>query len=280
MKISGFTIVRNIIKFNYPAIESIRSILPICDEFIINVGDSEDDTLKLVKSIADKKIRIIQNKWDISLGSQVLSFQTNLALKECRGDWAFYLQSDEVIHEADLDRLYRLMKKHLHNKRIDALRFKWLHFYGSYYRYRIDRGWYQKQDRIIRNNGEIESFSDAYAFRRKDGRPLRRENTGCLLYHYGWVHSEEMMRKRRINAGKIGFLPPGENASEARRFFDGLGRFPVYFGTHPVVMKKRIANHPMSKQDKAVITRKYWWHPARIFNLRYKTGRRIKENLG
>ncbi len=279
MKISGFTIVRNIIKFNYPAIESIRSILPICDEFIINVGDSEDDTLKLVQSISDKKIRIIQNKWDLSMGSEVLSFQTNLALKECRGDWAFYLQSDEVIHEADLKKLYRLMKEYLNNKDVDALRFKWLHFYGTYYRYRIDSGWYQKQDRIIRNNGEIESFSDAYAFRRKDGTPLKRKNTGCLLYHYGWVHSEEMMRKRRINAGEIGFLPEGERITEDRRFFEGLHRFPVYFGSHPAVMRTRIENHPMSRQDMSMIIRKYWWHPARILKLRYKTGRRIKEKI-
>ena len=101
MKISGFTIVRNAVKFNYPVVASIRSILPICDEFIVNVGDSQDGTLELIRSIGSPKIRIIQTQWDMGQGSQVLSQQTNLTLKECRGDWAFYLQSDEVIHEAD-----------------------------------------------------------------------------------------------------------------------------------------------------------------------------------
>ena len=110
MKISGFTIVRNAVKFNYPVVASISSILPICDEFIVNVGDSEDGTLELIRSIDSPKIRIIQNQWDMSQGSEVLSQQTNLALKECRGDWAFYLQSDEVIHEDDLNKLKYWMR--------------------------------------------------------------------------------------------------------------------------------------------------------------------------
>src|SRR5271165_1640619 len=105
MKISGFTIVRNAVKFSYPVLESIRSILPICDEFIVNVGDSDDGTLELIASINSPKIRIIQSQWDMTQGSSVLSLQTNRALKECTGDWAFYLQSDEVIHESDLWKL-------------------------------------------------------------------------------------------------------------------------------------------------------------------------------
>src|ERR1700733_9033874 len=110
MKISGFTIVRNAVKFNYPVVPSIRSILPICDEFIVNVGDSQDGTLELIRSIASPKVRIIQSQWDMTKGSSVLSEETNRALKECKGDWAFYLQSDEVIHEADLVRLKYWMR--------------------------------------------------------------------------------------------------------------------------------------------------------------------------
>ena len=98
MKVSGFTIARNAVKFNYPILESIRSILPICDEFIVNVGDSEDNTLDLIRSIDSDKIRIIQSVWDLSQKSEVLSRQTNLAIRACTGDCAFYLQSDEVIH--------------------------------------------------------------------------------------------------------------------------------------------------------------------------------------
>lgn len=279
MKLSGFTIARNVIKFNYPILESIQSILPICDEFIVNVGDSEDDTLELIRSIKSDKIRIIQNDWDLSQGAEVLSFQTNLALKECKGDWAFYLQSDEVIHEDDFKRLRHVMDKHLNENDVDALRFRWLHFYGSYFRYRIDQGWYQKQDRIIRNNGEVESFGDAFGFRRKDKQPVRRKNTNCFLYHYGWVHSEEVMTQRRVNAENIGFTTLMEDERQAKYDYGDLNRFPAYFGRHPVVMKDRIGNHLLSLKDLKDIDQRYWWYPLKWFKVRYKTGKRVREKI-
>src|SRR5438477_1288248 len=166
MKVSGFTFVRNVVKYDYPVVESIRSILPIVDEFIVNVGRCDDGTLELVRSIGDPKIRMIESVWDETLRKDglIYSQQTNIALAQCTGDWAFYLQSDEVIHEDDLPVLRKKMSQHLDDKNVEAFRFHWLHFYGSYYRYRIDSGWYQKQDRIIRNNGQIESIGDAYGF--------------------------------------------------------------------------------------------------------------------
>lgn len=278
MKISGFTIARNAIKFGYPISESIQSILPICDEFIVNVGDSDDDTLNLIKSIKSDKIRIIQNTWDFSIGPEVLSTQTNIALKECQGDWAFYLQSDEVIHEADLQRLIRCMEEYLSDEDVDALRFKWFHFYGSFYRYRVDAGWYQKQDRIIRNNGEIESFGDAYAFQRKDKQPIRRVNTGCFIYHYGWVQNNHIMAQRRQNAKDIGFIQLKDQENQAFDFGD-LNRFPIYFGSHPNVMRDKLIQHELSKHDIKNIQCKYWWHPGQVFKLRYKTCRREKNRI-
>ena len=279
MKVSGFTIVRNAEKFNYPAIESINSILPICDEFIVNIGDGEDDTPQLIKSIGSPKIKIIRNQWDLSQGKEVLSYQTNLALKECRGDWAFYLQSDEVVHEADLGKLRSCMENHLNDSHVDCLRFSWFHFFGSYWRYRIDSGWFQKQDRIIRNNGQIESYGDAYAFQRKDGQPLKRKNTGCFLYHYGWVHLPQVMTQRRVNAEKIGFTSLAAAEREENYSYGDLNRFPVYFGTHPDVMKKRVNGHVLSREDWHHIGRKYWWHPFKIFHTRHKTYKRIKARI-
>ncbi len=277
MKISGFTIVRNAIKLRYPVIESIHSILSICDEFIINVGDSQDGTLELIQGMANPKIKIIQTEWNMEQGAAVLSEQTNRALKECTGDWAFYLQTDEVIHEHDLPRLVKCMKENLNNLEVDALRFKWFHFYGSHYRYRIDRGWYQKQDRIVRNNGTIRSLGDAFAFERYDGKPLRSKNTGCFLYHYGWVQIPEDMAKRKENAQAIGYA--ADMVKSTKHDYGDLNRFPIYFGTHPLVMRDLISSHPLSQQDLREIHQKHWWNPLRIFQVRYKTGRRIKEKI-
>jgi len=279
MKISGFTIVRNAIKYQYPVLESIRSILPICDEFIINIGDSEDGTEDLILSIKDPKIRIIENAWDFSQGKEVLSYQTNLALKECRGDWAFYLQSDEVVHEHDLDALVRVLRENLDREDIDAIRFRWLHFFGSYYRYRIDAGWYQKQDRVIRNNDSIESMGDAWGFQRKDRQGLRRLPTRFFIYHYGWVHQGDVMTQRRVNAEKIGFTRLQINERQGRYDYGDLERFPVYFGSHPAVMKDLITRHDISRRDWAQIRRNRWWHPMRWLRKRYKTWRRVKQRV-
>ncbi len=276
MKISGFTIARNAVKLHYPIVESITSILPIVDEFVVNVGKSEDETLKLIQSIKSPKIKIVETIWDMSHGPAVLSGQTNVALKECKGDWAFYLQSDEVIHEADLWLLKFWTRFYLNKKDVDALRFYWFHFYGSHFRYRIDKGWYQKQDRIIRNNGTVESYGDAFAFRRKDGKPLSVRPTYCFLYHYGWTHSSEEMAERRLNAGEIWSEDFKEIKETGRYKFGDLDRFPVYFGSHPKVMRERIQKSSFSRDDLKTITKKYWWHPFKILKVRYKTPKRIK----
>lgn len=279
MKISGFTIVRNAVKFNYPAAQSIKSILPICDEFVVNVGDCEDKTLELIQSIGSPKIKIIRNNWDFSEGKIVLSKQTNIALSECKGDWAFYLQSDEVVHEKDLPKLKRLMQRCLNDPRVDSLRFKWLHFYGSFYRYRIDAGWFQKADRIIKNNGQMQSYEDAFNFEKKDKKPLRRKQTGCFIYHYGWVQPPEVMTQRRVNAEGIGFTKLSQQERQQNYDYGDLERFPIYFGTHPDIMQSRVLSHELSQKDWARISRKYWWSPLKIFSIRYKTFKRSRKRI-
>ncbi len=279
MKISAFTIVRNALNLHYPLEASIRSVLPICDEFIVNVGQGDDGTLDLVKSINSPKIKIIETQWDFSKKEQVLSQQTNVALKHCTGTWAFYIQADEVIHEEDLPKIVTAMKKFEHDPHVDALRFWWFHFYGSYYRYRIDKGWYQKQDRIIRNNGSIESFGDAFAFRRKDGKPLKVKNTNSFVYHYGWVFTPEVMAQRRINSGQIWQHDRTKEQATGRYEFGDLHRFPIYFGRHPKVMDQLINTHQASQEDAAYIRRKHWFNPLWVFHIRYKTGRRVSQTL-
>lgn len=279
MKISGFTITKNAVKYNYPVVEAITAVLPICDEFVVNVGESEDDTLRLVQGIRDPRIRIIPTKWEKTQKPDQLSYQTNVALRECRGDWAFYVQADELFHEEDLPRIKALCQRHL-NDGTDALRFRWLHFYGSYYRYRIDRGWFQKQDRIVRNNGLIESCTDAWEFRRTDGQPLKIAKTNVLLYHYGWVQSPQVMTQRRVNAEHVyagEFLSPQERSDDYD--YGDLGRFPAYFGSHPKVMTGRIKGHALSNDDWARICRDFWWHPGKQLHLRYKTFARVKEKI-
>ena len=48
MKVSGFSFIKNALIYDFPIVEAIKSILPICDEFVVAVGESDDDTLELI----------------------------------------------------------------------------------------------------------------------------------------------------------------------------------------------------------------------------------------
>src|SRR5215470_5036960 len=114
MKVSGFTFVRDAVRLDYPVVESIQSILPIVDEFVVNVGESSDGTLDLIRSIGSPKLRIIVSAWNPNFvtGGYVLAQQTNIALFNCTGEWAIYLQSDEAVHERDHAALLDLMAQY------------------------------------------------------------------------------------------------------------------------------------------------------------------------
>ena len=87
MKVSGFTIIRNGIKLDYPFVESIKSGLPICDEFIVIVGDSKDGTRDKILEINSDKIKIIDTFWDENLrkDGKILAQQTNIGLDHIKG---------------------------------------------------------------------------------------------------------------------------------------------------------------------------------------------------
>ena len=253
MKVSGFTFCRNAVRYDYPVVESIQSILPIVDEFIVNVGRCEDGTLELIRSIDDPKIRIVESVWDDTLRKDGLIYaqQTNIALASCTGDWAFYLQADEVIHEEDLPKIVRTMQTHFRNPDVKGLMFRYLHFVGDYWS--TNPWFYHKAVRIIRNNGEVESCGDAVGFHFKaTGQYLQsgpREwlaPSGSRVFHYGWVKDPKTMLAKKQEMTKVyhGDAPP---PSEARLYgmkefeFEDYPILKEFGGRHPAVMQARVA---------------------------------------
>ena len=103
MKVAGFTFIRNAVKYDYPIIESIQSLLPLCDQVVVALGQSDDATEQLIRSINNPKINILHSMWDDDLrqGGKVLAVETNKAFDHLSGqyDWCIYLQGDELIHE-------------------------------------------------------------------------------------------------------------------------------------------------------------------------------------
>jgi glycosyltransferase involved in cell wall biosynthesis len=239
MKVSGFTFIRNAVRLGYPVVESIRSILPICDEFIVNVGDSDDDTLGIIKSLNEPKIRIVQSKWNerMRVRGFVYAQQTNIAHYNCTGDWAFYLQGDEVVHEKELDSVYASMERHLNNPRIESLVFDYIHFYGNHMTCLDSPGWYRRESRIIRNTIRTISPSDGLFWvvldRNKRARYPRAALANATIYHYGWVRSEEQMNAKVDHVSKFW----GKRNSHIRYADVDPAILSVFKGEHPAVMK-------------------------------------------
>jgi len=190
MKIAGFTFIKNAIKNDYPIVEAINSILPICDEFVIAVGKSDDDTLKLIEGINSAKIRIIETVWDSKsrAGGSVFAQQTDIAFNAISSDidWAFYIQGDECIHEKYLPLIKQEMQANLNDPDIEGLLLKYKHFYGSYDFVAESRRWYRREIRIIKKLPGIKSYKDAQGFR-LNNRKIKVKLIKAYVYHYGWV---------------------------------------------------------------------------------------------
>ncbi|MGZ4034959.1 MAG: glycosyltransferase family 2 protein [Bacteroidia bacterium] len=246
MKISGFTIVRNAIKYDYPIVEAITSILPICDEVIVAVGKSEDDTLKLIQSINSPKIKIIETVWDENLrvGGKVLADETNKAFAAISpdSDWAFYIQGDEVIHEKYLPAIKEAMQKYKDNKNVEGLLFNYTHFYGSYDYIGDSRRWYRREIRVIRNDSGISSYKDAQGFRKNDEK-LNVKLIDAFVYHYGWVKPPEAQQAKQQTFNKLWHDDEWmkKNIPDVDKFdYSQTDSVAVFTGTHPKVMQERI----------------------------------------
>lgn len=247
MKVTGFTIIRNAIKYDYPVVEAITSILPVCDEFVVGVGNSEDATLELIKSINSPKIRIIETVWDDSLreGGRVLAEETNKVFDTIGPDtdWCFYIQSDEVVHEKYLSNIRSEMERYKNDKRVDGLLLNYVHFYGNYNYVGNSRRWYRREIRIIRNDKNIRSYKDAQGFRRSDNSKLKVKMINAAVYHYGWVKPPKAQQAKQESFHKMWHDDEWmkKNIAAAEEFdYSGIDSLEAFKGTHPKVMQPRI----------------------------------------
>lgn len=248
MKVAGFSFIRNAVKYDYPIVEAITSILPICDTFIIAVGKSDDETLELIKSIDSNKIEIIETVWDDSLreGGRVLAVETDKAFQAIPNeyDWAFYIQGDEVVHEDDLDEIKKGMEKNVNRKNVDGLLFNYRHFFGSYDYVGDSLRWYSKEIRVIRNRKDITSFRDAQGFKKKHNKRLRATPINAHIHHYGWVKDPRTMQAKQESFNKLwhddDWMKENIMGPEEFDYFKNIDSLKKYEGTHPKVMQKRI----------------------------------------
>ena len=242
VSISAFTFIRNGVELGFPFEASIRSLLPLVDEFVVAVGSGSDDTLARVRAIADPKIRIIETRWNERMADRgfVYAQQKMIAQYSCVGDWAFYLEGDEVVHEADLPAIRASVERHHGNPAVEALVFDYHHFYGSPDWLSISPGWYRRECRLIRNT--IRSYAPDGQYwlvttDHKRGRNPQAALANAHVYHYGWIRRNEDMQKKLDQVSKY-WATPAMQVRYSQFDARALKRFE---GTHPEVARDWLA---------------------------------------
>lgn len=251
MKISGFSYVRNGFEYGYPFLEAIQSVLPICDEFVIAVGESTDGTRDAIMKLDRKKIKIIDTVWDMTKrdGGKVFAQQANIALDHITGDWAFHIQADEVMHENDLSKIVEAINKNDSNTEVEGFILPFLHFWGSYKWIRTSRRMHYHEVRVFKNDKLIRSYADSQGFRKyttveayekgEKGEKLVVKKINSPVYHYNGVRSYDVQKKKMQT---FDFLHNAEPGAENYNDFDyqKVDRVEIFKGSHPAVMLEKI----------------------------------------
>ena len=266
VRISGFTFIRNGNTLGYPFAASIRSLLPLCDEMIVNVPASTDGTLKTARAIEDPKIRILESDWDEQerVGDPILRRHTDLALEQCAGDWCVYIQGDEVLHESGIPAMRVAMEKELSNPAVQGLLVNYTHFYGSFWTYACAFGWYQREVRVLRREPAIRAWGGAQGFRTTSGEKLRVKHSGGHYFHYGHALQPEVARVKCSSLASLYNAPEVAEQFLKRpaRFYEDDQKVKPFTGTHPLVMKDIVAAADWTYTSRNPVVRfrrKYFW---------------------
>ena len=264
VKVSGFTIVRNAIKLDFPVEASIRSILPICDEVVVNVGRSEDETLELIRSIADPKIRILETEWDMTRRNSVLGLETQRAMRACRYPWGVYIQADEVLHERGRDVLAASIQRHDSDPAVEGLLVRYLHFYGGFDAVATHRRWYRREVRAVRLDPalDIRPYQGAQGFRvGPQLRKIRARLTDGEMFHYGWARPSQALKEKR-EVGRT--MYPWRDASENRPLLAWIPGLKRFSGSHPAVAGRWIEARRYDP-DRVIAPRQFRWGFLRYY---------------
>ncbi len=278
MTISGFTIVRNAVELDFPVVESIRSILPICDEVVVNVGRSTDDTLELVKSIADPKIRIVETEWNFAAGESVLRDETLRTMRACRHPWGIYIQADEVLHEAGAAGLQSTIANA--GSDVEGVVVKYRHLFGSPATEAVNRRWYRREVRAVRLDParEVHPYRDAQGFRvGRSDRRVRARLADAEMFHYGYTRSAAALRGRAVIDRSLYPNRPDYQFDRAvLRWFPGIRPF---VGTHPAVAREWVARHAVDP-ERRITESEFGWEHLRFYAsdlVERFTGKRVFE---
>ena len=250
MKVSGFSYVRNGFNYGVPFLEAFQSILPVCDEFVIAVGDSTDGTREAIEGLGSEKIKIIDTVWDMGINKAgaIFAQQSNIALDGITGDWAFHIQADEVISEKDLPKIKKALDDNDANKKVEGFILPFLHFWGGYDHIRTSRRIHRHEVRLFRNHLGVRSYKDSQGFRKysskdayleghEQGKKLTVKLIDAPIYHYNGIRPPATFSQKSEQMGRH---YQSEKPAKHEATPDVVDRVEKFTGTHPAIMMDKV----------------------------------------
>lgn len=244
VKLYGFAIIRNGVKYDYPFVESLKCLNNLCEEVYVAAGDSEDNTNEVLNDLGF--LNIENTVWDPALlkaGGVILSQQTNLILNKLRKDkkdvkhaWGLYLQCDEVLHQRQFKKLLTDIW-HAEEHGYDAISLRYFHFWQSHNKIAINKKWYPEEIRVVKLDSKVESWGDAQSFRNCENV----YQSDVTVYHYGHIRDEEKYKVKKKEFLELYHTEDKIDKYRKReKRFDDQTEVLDFFGPQPAIMKERI----------------------------------------
>jgi len=150
-RISGYTTTYNAVKQEYPFEQSIKSMLEFCDEVWVVDGGSTDDTWERLMKLASQyvvqdtetlkfhhrlNLKQIPRDWSHPRHAVFDGMQKAEARKMCTGDFCWQMDSDEIVHEDDAQKIVEICR-HI-PREVDVLSLPVIEYWGSSSKVRAD----------------------------------------------------------------------------------------------------------------------------------------------
>jgi len=218
-KISGYTTTYNCISQGYPFEKSIRSMIQFCEEVCVVDGGSSDGTYDALKKIADEvntsdfqklKIKVVQRDWSSPRFGVFDGMQKAEARSMCTGDFCWQMDSDEIVHEDDADKISHLCEKMPQN--VEVISLPVVEYWGGSDKVRADiQPWKWRLSKnlphithgIPKDLRRTDSNGEIYAAPGTDGCDMIHKETGERIPHVTF-HSQqtEILRNAAISGNK------------------------------------------------------------------------------
>lgn len=267
MSIAALYRAYNVQIVDYPLEASIRSAMEFCDEACVVVGQSEDDTVGIVRHLQDEygadrlKFECHELKFDRMW--QVQACELAKAMTKC--DWLFLIDADEVFHEDDAGRI----KDCLHWPRpVKLVSFPYYHYYAS-------PSWYVKPGGLHFYQRHTKLGHRSVKFRLQNFRTDRNRAPVCdvmatvggrdvkahifngheiyhsdiRVHHYGWCKLPKAQAIRRV-------IGDGWYTNDSRYFGDQV---PELNYEHNYAFEKNKAGLLRTKHSHPTHIEQYWF---------------------